>query len=384
MEEELFLWEQISSSIDKLELDEVQRVVGVSLVSECENIYAEVRALREIHNEYSAGTDELMRSCAGLPRATSSAPAGLVQLELKSLVAQLRKRAADTGMPEEALLPTPASPHRRALESVLRDEGDTAIAAPERTQAGRPGTAESHRLSLREMRLGSSRPSTAATSSQDSATMYGSSSRPLTGSGASSSRPATGGVSRSPRAGRGLSSAAGSRSTAEMRPASAASSVGSVGSMGSASGFDGTVAGGGGCDGGDGGGGPSSRASSRASSRSGLVVSRLRAALDEERQALLGQAEALRLAIDDEHDYRGRVAQPPPSLTSLLELKKSLQDVLGRSAAASALSVDAAGLAATARGRGELSAFSAPLAGVPRSSGSSVAVASSRCSPRNH
>ena len=214
--------------------------------------------------------------------------------------------------------------------------------------------------------------------------MYGSSSRPLTGSGASSSRPATGGVSRSPRAGRGLSSAAGSRSTAEMRPASAASSVGSVGSMGSASGFDGTVAGGGGCDGGDGGGGPSSRASSRASSRSGLVVSRLRAALDEERQALLGQAEALRLAIDDEHDYRGRVAQPPPSLTSLLELKKSLQDVLGRSAAASALSVDAAGLAATARGRGELSAFSAPLAGVPRSSASSVAVASSRCSPRNH
>ena len=50
-----------------------------------------------------------------------------------------------------------------------------------------------------------------------------------------------------------------------------------------------------------------------------MVVSRLRAALEEERQALLGQAEALRLAIDDEHDYRGRVARPAPSLTSLID-----------------------------------------------------------------
>ena len=56
---------------------------------------------------------------------------------------------------------------------------------------------------------------------------------------------------------------------------------------------------------------------------------RLRAALEEEKQALLAQSEALRLSIEDEHDYRGRVAQPP-SLTSLLELKRSLQDILAK------------------------------------------------------
>ena len=61
-----------------------------------------------------------------------------------------------------------------------------------------------------------------------------------------------------------------------------------------------------------------------------MVVSRLRAALEEEKQALLAQSEALRLSIEDEHDYRGRVAQPPPSLTSLLELKRSLQDILAK------------------------------------------------------
>ncbi len=66
-------------------------------------------------------------------------------------------------------------------------------------------------------------------------------------------------------------------------------------------------------------------------SRSGRVVTRLRAALEEELQALTAQAKALRLSIDDECDYRTRVARPAPSLTSLLELKAALQQVLTHS-----------------------------------------------------
>ena len=72
----------------------MRRVVGASLVSACEDIYAEVRALHEIHRDYAADTDELIRRSATMPRATASQPAGLVQLELKSLVSQLRERAA--------------------------------------------------------------------------------------------------------------------------------------------------------------------------------------------------------------------------------------------------------------------------------------------------
>ena len=99
-----------------------------------------------------------------------------------------------------------------------------------------------------------------------------------------------------------------------------------------------------------------------------MVVSRLRAALEEERQALLAQSEALRLSIDDEHDYRGRVEQPPPSLTSLLELKRSLQDILSKTeqtttALGKGGEVAAAGVA---RARSGLSQY-APLPTVPPS-----------------
>lgn len=115
-----------------------------------------------------------------------------------------------------------------------------------------------------------------------------------------------------------------------------------------------------------GGGGRSARGSSRRReaerSKSGLVVSRLRAALEEERQALLAQAEALHLAIDDEHDYRGRVEQPPPSLTSLLELKRSLQAVLSQTDSAAALTSHVA-TGGTAR-RGDLSAYGRALPAV--------------------
>ena len=88
---------------------------------------------------------------------------------------------------------------------------------------------------------------------------------------------------------------------------------------------------------------------------------------------LLRQAEGLRLAIDDEHDYRGKVAQPPPSLTSLLELKRSLQDVLSKAEAAPQLDErrDTAA-AVTAKGRGQLSTYGAPLPQLPRASQAAV------------
>ena len=320
-----FLWEQISSSIDAVELEEVQGIVGQSLVSSCMDIYAEVRALHEIHREYTAGTDEMVKTNASMPRATASQPAGLVQLELKSLVSQLRQRARASGVAEDALLPTPSSPQRKALESVLRDDLDAANAAPsERMRGvlggGRPGTADSERVSLREMRLGGgaslSRPSTASLGSRPP-TSSGGGSRPMTGL---SVPPATSAAEPHAPAG-----APGARSPRSSRPPARS--------------------------GGGGGrpapraprlrgqlllrwlcrrGAPERRRGERRERRSGLVVSRLRAALEEERQALLAQAEGLRLAIDDEHDYRERVAQPPPSLTSLLELKRSLQDVLSK------------------------------------------------------
>ena len=361
-EEAPFLWEQISASIDPVELHEVQRVVGTSLINGLTDIYSEIRALREIHRDYSAGTDELVKTVNSLPRSTGSQPAGLVQLELKSLVAQLRKRAAANGVDAEALLPVPSSPQRKALESVLREAeggggggGGGADALPgERARTAylgaRPGTADSERLSLREMRLGgggsasASRPSTASMGAGPGAV---GGSRPVTSS--SSSRPptaATGGgaamgggggggggggsgavapaQARSPRG--GGSSRPGSRGgrpvSSSGRPGSAASCCSSTGSA--------SVADDEGGGHGGGGGGSSRRGGSSRPSRSGLVVSRLRAALEEERQALLAQSEALRLSIEDEHDYRGRVAQPPPSLTSLLELKRSLQDILAK------------------------------------------------------
>jgi hypothetical protein len=317
-----FLWEQISESIDGVEREEVERVVGSALVMACTDIYAEVRALHEIHREYAACTDELVKTCASMPRSMASQPAGLVQLELKSLVAQLRKRAAASGVHEDALLPTPSSPQRKALESVLQGEdADAAGGAvpPERSRTGnlgRPGTADSGRLSLREMRLGgggASRPSTASQSS-----LAGS--RPPTSSGGS--RPQTAYAAPAAHAAAAPPTAAPPKmlSPRSSRPGSSRSGRPCSAASCSSAGSDAT----------DAAPGSSGGRRERGGSHSGLVVSRLQAALEEERQALLAQAEALRLAIDDEHDYRGRVAQPPPSLTSLLELKRSLQDVLSR------------------------------------------------------
>ena len=47
--------------------------------------------------------------------------------------------------------------------------------------------------------------------------------------------------------------------------------------------------------------------------------------MEEERQALLAQTEQLRLSIYDEHDYRDRSVVPPPTLTQMHELKRTLQ-----------------------------------------------------------
>ena len=60
-EEERFLWEDISSSLDEVERQEVRRVVGDELISSCEDVYAEVRALREIYSECCADTDALLQ-----------------------------------------------------------------------------------------------------------------------------------------------------------------------------------------------------------------------------------------------------------------------------------------------------------------------------------
>ena len=43
--EQSFLWEQIASSLDEVELHEVRRVVGEVLVQSLEDVYSEVRAL---------------------------------------------------------------------------------------------------------------------------------------------------------------------------------------------------------------------------------------------------------------------------------------------------------------------------------------------------
>lgn len=383
-----FLWEQISASVDPVELDEVQRVVGSDLVSSLTDIYSEVRALQEIQREYSAGTDELVRKCSSMPRSTGSQPAGLVQLELKSLVAQLRKRAAANGVDEDALLPMPSSPQRKALESVLRDTDGASGAgagASERSRTAylgaRPGTADSERLSLREMRLGS-RPSTASHGSNACCSRpvtSSSGSRPVTAATGMGAAAADGGGSSSfacggaaamvgtaagapapPRSPNGRGSRPGSSRSGRPGSARPPSSSGRPGSAASCCSSTGSA------EVGDDEGGRRRRRDRP--SRSGLVVSHLQAALEEEKQALLAQSEALRLSIDDEHDYRGRVAQPPPSLTSLLELKRSLQDVLSKTdhvASHASLREASSSMGSSARGRSGLSQY-APLPEVPQ------------------
>ena len=58
------------------------------------------------------------------------------------------------------------------------------------------------------------------------------------------------------------------------------------------------------------------------------MIAQLRAALEEERQALLAQTEQLRLSLDDECDYRDSEMAPPPSVPEMRQLKHALQESL--------------------------------------------------------
>ena len=82
----------------------------------------------------------------------------------------------------------------------------------------------------------------------------------------------------------------------------------------------------GGAGGGDGG----VVAEAVAGGRGGAVIAQLRAALEEERRALLVQAEQLRLSLDDECEYREDSAVPPPSVPEMTQLKLALQDSLAQ------------------------------------------------------
>ena len=281
-----FLWEQIAGSLDPVELHEVEKVVGASAVRESEDVYAEVRALREILSECAADTEAALatRGALGPPAV------GLLQLELSQLVGQLRERAAAAGAPEDALLPPAASEARQALDSVLGT-------------GSRPGSTSSGRLSLRDMRGGSdggSRPSTASRpgSRLSDVEHWGG------GGGGDSpfSRPQT-------------ARSAGSR------PQTAASQLSSreTASRPHTPGSDG------GGGGGDGGSVVAEAVQGGRRSRGGTVIGQLRAALDEEREELLAQAEQLRLSIDDEHESAAEFARPPPGLAQLHELKRALQ-----------------------------------------------------------
>ena len=99
-----YLWEQVSGSVTSpVELEQIRKAVGFDIVDASTDIYEECRALLEIHGEYATETNEL--DAGGLPRATSSTPAGLVRLELESLIKTLREQAAAAGMDENALMP---------------------------------------------------------------------------------------------------------------------------------------------------------------------------------------------------------------------------------------------------------------------------------------
>ena len=171
-----FLWEQIALSLDPVELHEVTRVVGAVLVQSCEDVYAELRALREILSDYSGETDAMIKAAS--QSGLSTVTAGLLELELASLVDQLRQRATEAGVPENSLFPSSQPTHHKLLSSMMGDAGSIP------THRERVSI---ERLSLRDLRLSNSRPGSASRPS--TASRAGAASRPTTGS--ASSRPRT-------------------------------------------------------------------------------------------------------------------------------------------------------------------------------------------------
>ena len=287
-EEERFLWEDISSSLDEVERQEVRRVVGDELISSCEDVYAEVRALREIYSECCADTDALLQE--GERAGALVAPAGLLQLEVQQLVVHLRQQAAANGASDEEILRPISREQRLALDRVM-------------DPAPRPrsrGEASVERLGLHEMR--GSRPTTASFSEF------------------APSRPATGSVSS--QAGGGRAGAAGwgpsrpsTSSWSRPTTAASASSRERADDRGARSMEVETLT-----------VEPKSEAKPPLGAGvGGAVIRQLRAALDEERLALLAQTEQLHLSIEDECEYRSRTATPMPSSSELHSLKLALQ-----------------------------------------------------------
>ena len=139
-----FLWEQIASSLDEVELHEVRRVVGEVLVQSLEDVYSEVRALVDILDEYSAVTNDLVSRADEQRQVLGSPAGGLLQQELRHLVRHLGSISAAHGAPADALLPPMHTQQRRSLDVLLRAEGELS----------RPRTASSveSRESVRHLR----------------------------------------------------------------------------------------------------------------------------------------------------------------------------------------------------------------------------------------
>ena len=142
--EQSFLWEQIASSLDEVELHEVRRVVGEVLVQSLEDVYSEVRALVDILDEYSAVTNDLVSRAVEQRQVLGSPAGGLLQQELRHLVRHLGSISAAHGAPADALLPPVHSKQRQSLDVLLRAEGELS----------RPRTASSveSRESVRHLR----------------------------------------------------------------------------------------------------------------------------------------------------------------------------------------------------------------------------------------
>ena len=122
--EQSFLWEQIASSLDEVELHEVRRVVGEVLVQSLEDVYAEVRALADILDEYSAATNDLVSRADEQRQVLGSPAGGLLQQELRHLVRHLGSISAARGAPADALLPPMDTKQRRSLDALLRADGE--------------------------------------------------------------------------------------------------------------------------------------------------------------------------------------------------------------------------------------------------------------------
>ena len=371
--EQSFLWEQIASSLDEVELHEVRRVVGEVLVQSLEDVYAEVRALADILDEYSAATNDLVSRADEQRQVLGSPAGGLLQQELRHLVRHLGSISAARGAPADALLPPMDTKQRRSLDALLRADGEhsrprTASSVGSRESVrhlrrvghaseGRPrlagkATAEgplsacqklgarahapaSTWLSLPPRPGAEPRPPRTRGWSSVRPPPPPATTRPFNGRSVGCSRPGTASrPSTASRPGTGVSGGGGGGGGSRPQTSgSAGSSQGrpqtndSVGrpTTGASTGSTSNAESGGG-----GGGGGGVVAEAVAGGRGGAVIAQLRAALEEERRALLVQAEQLRLSLDDECDYREESAVPPPSVPEMTQLKLALQESLAR------------------------------------------------------